>query len=61
MNLSVEIKDLVSRRSLEQLKLMAVKLELDKTGSKVEIATRIAEQNAKNDARIWDIISGGSK
>lgn len=57
MDLSVEVKDLISRRSLKQLKLLASAFGLETTGTKEALATAIAKRNAEDETKKWRTIS----
>lgn len=57
MDLSLEINDHMKRRTLKQLKLMARGLDLDESGTKHDLATRVVKQQDADRARAWDAIA----
>lgn len=61
MDLSVEVKDLMRRHSLKQLKLLVDFLGLETTGTKEVLAIAIAKRHAEDEAKAWKAISGGNK
>lgn len=61
MDLSLEINDHMKRRTLKQLRLMARGLDLDESGTKHDLATRVVTQQDADRTRAWNSIAGKPK
>lgn len=53
-----EITKMLMRYKKDWLKQIAIEMNLDDSGNKVDIARRISEERSKQYSRMWDVISG---